>query len=78
MKAQNGTWHREDGPAVEYANGLREWWVNGMRHRENGPAIEWPDGTRWWYFRGRFIPVNSLEEFREAIRILIIEEVQGS
>jgi len=25
----NGKLHREDGPAVEYADGRREWWVNG-------------------------------------------------
>ena len=21
--------HREDGPAIEYANGTREWWLDG-------------------------------------------------
>ena len=34
---------RLDGPAVERANGTREWWVNGERHRFDGPAIECPD-----------------------------------
>ena len=24
----NGKLHREDGPAVEYANGDKEWWLN--------------------------------------------------
>jgi len=23
----NGNLHREDGPAVEYANGYKEWWL---------------------------------------------------
>ena len=23
--------HREDGPAVEHADGRKEWWVNGIR-----------------------------------------------
>jgi hypothetical protein len=39
MKMENGNkvWrnevgqlHREDGPAVEYANGTKEWWMYGI------------------------------------------------
>jgi len=41
--------HRKDGPAVEYANGTCEWWVNGMLHRADGPAVESANGTRMWY-----------------------------
>jgi hypothetical protein len=50
----NSEWrfHREDGPAVEYANGTKQWWVNGMRHREDGPAIEGADGYKEWYLNG--------------------------
>ena len=25
----NGKLHRENGPAVEYADGTEEWWLNG-------------------------------------------------
>ena len=25
----NGKLHREDGPAIEWANGDKEWWLNG-------------------------------------------------
>lgn len=32
--------HRVDGPAVEYANGNREWFINGKLHRIDGPAID--------------------------------------
>ena len=32
--------HRADGPAVEWANGTKEWWLNGKRHRADGPAVE--------------------------------------
>jgi len=42
----NGKLHREDGPAVEWADGHREWWLNGELHREDGSAIEWANGTR--------------------------------
>jgi len=45
--------HREDGPAIEYADGRKYWWLNGKRHREDGPAIEWADGGKFWYFHGK-------------------------
>lgn len=31
--------HRENGPAVEYADGDKAWWFNGKKHRVGGPAI---------------------------------------
>ena len=45
----NGSLHREDGPAVEYANGTKEWYLHGNRHREDGPAVERAGGTKEWY-----------------------------
>ena len=30
----NGERHREDGPAIEYANGGKEWWLNGKQYTE--------------------------------------------
>ena len=38
--------HREDGPAVEYADGSKEWYLNGKLHREDGPACEYADGSK--------------------------------
>ena len=46
-------YHRTDGPAVEYADGGKEWWVNGDRHHLDGPAIEWIDGSNLWYVNGK-------------------------
>jgi hypothetical protein len=31
--------HRDDGPAVEYADGDEEWWQHGELHRDDGPAV---------------------------------------
>ncbi len=45
----NDRLHREDGPAVEWANGSKSWWMHGKRHRENGPAIERTDGYKAWW-----------------------------
>ncbi len=47
-----GQLHREDGPAIEYLNGSKEWWVNGKKHRKDGPALEYSNGTRYWYLNG--------------------------
>jgi len=46
--------HREDGPAVEYADGEKRWYQNGKIHRVDGPAIEYPNGSRWWVINGQF------------------------
>ena len=27
-----GQYHREDGPAIEYADGTKEWWINGKQY----------------------------------------------
>jgi len=45
--------HREDGPAVEYADGDKEWWVNDKRHREDGPAVEYADGGKEWWINDK-------------------------
>ena len=46
---EDGELHREDGPAIEYADGDKEWYINGKLHRENGPAIEFADDYKGWY-----------------------------
>ena len=45
--------HREDGPAMEWANGTKQWYVNGKCHREDGPAMEWANGSKYWYVNGK-------------------------
>ncbi len=49
---KKGLLHRKDGPAIEYSNGTKSWFLNGKCHREDGPAIEWNDGTKSWYLNG--------------------------
>ena len=45
--------HRENGLAVDYTNGHKEWWQNDQLHRIDGPAIEWRDGDKRWYQNGQ-------------------------
>jgi hypothetical protein len=50
---KDGDRHRIDGPAIEYANGYKAWWINGKLHREDGPAVEYADGSKEWYQNGQ-------------------------
>lgn len=73
--------HREDGPAVENADGYKAWWLNGLRHRTDGPAIEYSNGNKEWYlddiqytekdfnnkFKGAKKMLTSFEELSKAI-----------
>ena len=61
----NGLLHREDGPAVEFTNGDKKWYVNGQRHREDGPALERNDGYKYWYLKGISY---SEKEYKQEIR----------
>ena len=47
----NGELHRENGPAIELADGYK-WYINGELHREDGPAVEYADGRKGWYIDG--------------------------
>ena len=51
----NGKLHREDGPAIEWADGAKSWYINGKCHREDGPAVEWANGTKYWYINDKFL-----------------------
>ena len=60
----NGNLHREDGPAVEYANGNKYWYFNGKLHREDGPAVEYVDDYKAWYLNGK---LHTQEEFNKKM-----------
>lgn len=45
--------HRLDGPAIEWANGSKAWFVEGKCHRLDGPAVEHADGSKSWCVEGK-------------------------
>ena len=57
--------HRLDGPAIEWADGSKAWFVDDECHRIDGPAIEWADGYKAWYVDGNEL---SEEEFNALTR----------
>jgi hypothetical protein len=50
---EQGQLHRTDGPAIEWNDGSKEWYINGKRHREDGPAIEFDGDHKSWYLNGK-------------------------
>jgi hypothetical protein len=46
--------HREDGPAAEWANGSKYWYLNGTYHRVDGSAVEdIYSASKHWYLHGK-------------------------
>jgi hypothetical protein len=74
----DGKRHREDGPAIECADGAKFWYRNGKPHREDGPAVEVAEWSREWWFNGTKLYVNTLKEFRKQIKLMEIQEVMDA
>ena len=70
---QDGKLHREDGPAVERANGDKEWYLNGKRHREDGPAIDWPGGSKYWYLDGERLTEKEFNDIMNPVELTLDE-----
>lgn len=62
---ENHELHREDGPAIECADGTKYWYLNGKRHREDGPAVELCSGSKHWYLNGENL---SEEDFNQRVK----------
>lgn len=52
----DGEIHREDGPAVEFADGSKFWLRHGKPHREDGPILESAYGYKLWGLNGVLYP----------------------
>ena len=58
--------HREDGPAIEYPSGYKEWRIDNKLHRIDGPAVEYSNGLELhWYIDDQYY---SEGDFYRAIR----------
>lgn len=78
----DGKFHREDGPAVERANGGKSWFLNGKRHREDGPAIEFADGDKSWYLHGKhckstYASGEVVVEKQNSFEVEYLEELEN-
>ena len=67
--------HREDGPAVECANGTKYWLINNKFHREDGPAIEWFSGGRIWYLNNEALTEEEFLKRTAPEIVLTMDEI---
>lgn len=44
-----GQIHKDDGPAIERADGSKAWFINGELQRIGGPAVELSNGDCFWF-----------------------------
>ena len=58
----NGTRHREDGPAVEWADGSQFWFLNDKSHRLDGPARLWASGSKQWFLNDIEVTEHDFNE----------------
>jgi len=72
----SGLIHREDGPAVEYADGTKVWYLNGKRHREDGPAAEHASGIKGWYLDGIYLTEQEHAEKTKPTKELTVGEIE--
>jgi len=61
---KQGLLHRTNGPAIEWADGIKEWYNMGMRHRTNGPAVEYADGSMLWFIKGKQYTEHEFNDYR--------------
>ncbi len=66
----DGRFHRDnDRPAIIFADGTKEYWIDGHRHREHGPAIEWADGTVSHYINDERLTKKQWEKYVKENKI---------
>jgi len=67
--------HREDGPAIEYTNGRKAWFINGEYHREDGPAIEDADGYKEWFINDERLTEKEFNARMNPTTELTLDEI---
>ena len=72
---EQGQFHREDGPAVEYVNGCKRWYLNDKCHREDGPAVESANGDKHWYLNGKEYTEQQWKEKLSPTKELTVSEI---
>jgi hypothetical protein len=68
-----GQFHRLDGPACEWVDGDKEWYVNGKRHRLDGPATIWFGENKLWYLKNN---VYTKHHHNRLVLFFILEPLR--
>jgi len=67
--------HRLNGPAVEFPDGSKTWWVDGKRHRIDGPACESVYGYIEWYVDGKRLTEEQFNALTGPTLELTLEDI---
>ena len=67
--------HRLDGPAIEWFDGSKSWWVDGKCHRTDGPAYEDADGGKAWYVDDEELTEEEFNALTAPTLELTLEDV---
>jgi hypothetical protein len=67
--------HRLDGPAIEYTDGHKEWYVDDKKHRLDGPASEWSNGAKFWYVDGEYLTEMEFYALTSPTLELTLDEI---
>jgi hypothetical protein len=81
----NGKLHREDGPAIEYLNGYKEWYLEGEQlteeeyNRRMNPVqqltIEYLNGYKEWYLEGEQLTEEEYNRRMNPVQQLTVEQI---
>ena len=58
---EDGLYHREDGPAIEYKDGTKIWFFHDEYHRLDGPAWIHDNGDTDWYINDYYVTSEITE-----------------
>jgi len=67
--------HRTDGPAIEYTNGHKVWYVDNKLHRTDGPAIIWTSGYKEWYVDDEYLTEEEFNALTAPTLELTLEDI---
>ena len=56
---EHGKLHNENGPAVVWPDGGKDYYINGELHNENGPAVVESDGKMEFWVNGNLHNENG-------------------
>lgn len=60
--------HSEDGPALEFDDGTKCWYIEGKLHRTDGPAMQFANGNKEYYLYGIKVNCEDNQEFLDKIK----------
>ena len=62
--------HNPYGPAIIYANGMKDYWIEGKLHRLDGVARTYANGEGSYYINNKRLSKEDFEKHPERLKYL--------